>query len=68
MQALYFAAIVNGIVAVPLIFIIIRLAEDSRIVGKFKSHILNRVVAWITFGFMTLAVVFMIASICGFKF
>lgn len=68
MQALYYAAIVNGVVAVPLIFIVIHLAEDKRIVGQFKSHILNRVVAWITFGFMALAVIFMIATICGFKF
>jgi len=68
MQALYYAAIVNGVVAVPLIFIIIKLAGDKRIVGEFRSHKLNRIVAWITFVFMALAVILMIGSLLGFKF
>ncbi len=68
MQALYFAAIVNGVVAVPLIFIIIKLAGDERIVGKFKSRKLNQVVAWVTFIFMALAVILMIASLFGLNF
>lgn len=68
MQALYYAAIVNGVVAVPLIFIIIKLAGDERIVGKFKSRKLNQIVAWITFMFMALAVILMIASLFGLNF
>jgi len=68
MQALYYAAIVNGVVAVPLIFIIIKLAGDKRIVGEHRSKKLNRVVAWITFLFMALAVALMIASFFGFSF
>ena len=68
MQALYYAAIVNGVVAVPLIFIIIKLAGDRKIVGEYRSRHLNRVIAWITFVFMALAVVLMIASLLGFKF
>ena len=54
MQALYYAAIVNGVVAVPLIFIIIKLAGDRKIVGEYRSRHLNRVIAWITFVFMAL--------------
>jgi len=68
MQALYYAAIVNGVIAVPLIFIIIHLAGDKRIVGEYKSPKLNRVVAWVTFVFMALAVLLMVASLLGFKF
>ena len=68
MQALYYAAIVNGVIAVPLIFIIICLAGDKRIVGEYKSPKLNRVVAWVTFVFMALAVLLMVVSLVGFKF
>lgn len=68
MQALYYAAIINGVVAVPLIFIIIKLSGDKRIVGEYRSKKLNRVVAWITFLFMALAVALMIASFFGFTF
>lgn len=62
MKALYYAAVVNGVVAVPLIFIIIRLADDSRVVGKFKTEKKYKVIAWITFVFMALAAILMIKN------
>ncbi len=68
MQALYYAAIINGVIGVPLIFIIIRLSDDKRIVGEYKTATKNRVIAWVTFGFMALAVILMIASVFGFSF
>ncbi len=63
MQALFYAAIVNGVVAVPLIFIIIKLADDERIVDGYKTEKKYKVVAWLTFIFMALAVVLMVGSI-----
>ena len=68
MQALYYAAIINGIIGVPLIFIIIRLSDDKRIVGEYRTATKNKVIAWVTFGFMALAVVLMLASVFGFSF
>ena len=62
MQALYYAAVVNGVVAVPLIFIIIRLASDERVVGKFKTEKKYLWIAWMTFVFMALSVVLMLGS------
>ena len=62
MQALFYAAIVNGIVAVPLIFIIIKLADDERIVDGYKTEKKYKMIAWITFLFMFLAVVLMLGS------
>lgn len=59
MRALYYAAVVNGIVAVPLIFIIIRLASREDVVGKFKTEKKYLVIAWITFAFMALSVLLM---------
>jgi NRAMP (natural resistance-associated macrophage protein)-like metal ion transporter len=63
MQALYYAAVVNGVIAVPLIFIIIRMADDSRIVDGFKTQKKYKVIAWMTFVFMALSVVLMVGSI-----
>lgn len=51
-KALYYTAIINGIIAVPLIAIIIKLANDERIVGKYKSNKRDRILAWMTFAFM----------------
>lgn len=62
-KALYYAAIVNGVVAVPLIFIIIKLASDERIVGEYKTRNGWRYVAWATFFFMALSVIMMIVSL-----
>jgi Mn2+/Fe2+ NRAMP family transporter len=56
---LYYAAVVNGVVAVPLIFIIIKLAGREEVVGKFKTEKKYLVIAWMTFVFMALSVLLM---------
>ena len=65
MQALYYAAIINGIAAVPLIFIIIKLADDGRVVEGYKTQKKYRIIAWITFIFMGLSVLMMLGSLLG---
>jgi len=62
MKALYYAAVVNGVVAVPLIFIIIRLADNEKVVGKFKTEKKYKVIAWITFVFMAMAALVMFVN------
>lgn len=63
-KSLYYSAIINGVISVPLIAIIISLADDSKVVGRFKTSWWGRVIAWVTFGFMALAVVLMLAEFC----
>ena len=67
-KALYYSAIINGVISVPLIAIIISLADDTKVVGRYKSSWFGRVIAWVTFFFMSLAVMFMLASLLGLKF
>lgn len=62
-RALYYAAIVNGIISVPLIAIIISLADDPRVVGNFKTKLVYKLIAWITLGFVGLASVFMLINL-----
>ena len=66
-RALYFAAIVNGVAAVPLIFIIIGMARDPRIVKGFRTSLFHTVVGWLTFVFMTFSVALLAAGLLGFK-
>jgi NRAMP (natural resistance-associated macrophage protein)-like metal ion transporter len=66
-RALYFAAIVNGVAAVPLIAIIIRMARDRRIVKGYRTSNFHLVVAWLTFAFMAAAVALMAAGLLRFK-
>jgi len=59
-KALYYTAILNGILAVPLIAIIVKLADDERIVGSYKNTQVGRIVGWLTVGFMGLSVFLML--------
>lgn len=62
-QALFYAAVVNGIASIPLIVLIIKLSSDERIVGKYKTKPLNKVIAWLTFAFISVSVIFMLYGI-----
>ncbi|MCJ7829640.1 divalent metal cation transporter [Patescibacteria group bacterium] len=67
-KALYYAAIINGIISVPLIAMIIKMADDKRIIGNFKTTKLNRNIAWLTFIFVGVASVLMIFNFFFLKF
>ncbi|MDD2807649.1 MAG: divalent metal cation transporter [Patescibacteria group bacterium] len=51
-QALIFAAVFNGVAAVPLIFLIAKIAGNKKIMGKYKSGKASKILVWITFIFM----------------
>lgn len=63
MSALYYAAIINGVIAVPLIFIIIKMADNKKIVGEHRTGKIGKFVAWTTLIFMAAAVLIMFGSI-----
>lgn len=42
MHALVFAAVINGIVAVPLIFLILVISQNKRVMGRHRSGLLSR--------------------------
>ncbi len=48
-QALIYTAVINGVVAVPLLFLIARIAERRDIMGEFASGWLSRARVWLTF-------------------
>lgn len=62
-KALFYAAIINGFISVPLIFIILRLSDDERIVGKFKTGKKEKVIGWITFVFTLTALLLTLFSL-----
>lgn len=54
-KALIFTAVINGVVAVPLIFLIARIANNKEIMGEYKSGKLSNALVWLTFIVMLLA-------------
>jgi NRAMP (natural resistance-associated macrophage protein)-like metal ion transporter len=62
-QALVVTAVINGVVAVPLIFLIARIARNREIMGEYRSGMLSNVLVWATFVFMGAAAVAMFATL-----
>jgi len=48
-KALVYVAVLNGVAAVPLIFLIIKISANKNIMGEYKSGILSKIILWITF-------------------
>jgi NRAMP (natural resistance-associated macrophage protein)-like metal ion transporter len=62
-KALIYAAVLNGVAAIPLLFLIIKISSNERILGEFKSRALSKTLLWITFIAMTAAAVGMVFMI-----
>jgi Mn2+/Fe2+ NRAMP family transporter len=62
-QALVVTAVINGVVAVPLIFLIARIARNKDIMGEHRSGTLSNVLVWAAFVFMGAAAVAMFAML-----
>lgn len=63
MKALVYSAVINGFVAVPLIYLIGKISSDKKIMGKYQSGVLSRTFIWLTFvgmGASAIATVFML--------
>lgn len=58
-KALIFAAVFNGITAVPLIYLIARTAGNKKIMGENISGKFSSVLVWLTFAFMALSAITM---------
>ena len=55
-KALIYTAVINGIVAVPMLFVIMRIANDEKILGGMTNKRLSNVLGWIAFVIMSISV------------
>lgn len=62
-KALVMTAVFNGIVAVPLIFLILRVSSRNNIMGEHKSKFLSKLGLWLTFVIMLIAAIALLISI-----
>ncbi len=58
-KALVFTAVMNGIAAVPLIFVIARIAQNKKIMGEYTSGTASKIFVWASFVLMTVAAIAM---------
>lgn len=54
-KALFWSAVLNGVAAVPLIAVIVFIASDGRVMGKWRSSPMARVWGWATVALMGVA-------------
>ena len=62
MKALYYAAALNGVVAAPLIILLIFIANNKKIMGGFVNNRLSNILAWIIAVVMVAAGIALIVS------
>jgi Mn2+/Fe2+ NRAMP family transporter len=62
-KALVFTAVLNGIVAVPILFLVGKIAADEKIMGEYKSGILSKLLIGLTFFGMAGAAIAMFFTI-----
>jgi Mn2+/Fe2+ NRAMP family transporter len=62
-QALILAAVINAVVTVPILFLVMRIANDKKILKDKTNGRYSNIVGWATFAIMTIAVVIMAFSL-----
>ena len=61
-RALFWAAVINGIIAVPIMVVMMLLADDAKVMGAFTVTRPLKALGWLATGTMAAAVVAMIAT------
>jgi NRAMP (natural resistance-associated macrophage protein)-like metal ion transporter len=56
-KALYWSAVINGIVAVPVMAIMMLMAINAKVMGEFRIPLAMRVIGWVATVVMALAVI-----------
>jgi NRAMP (natural resistance-associated macrophage protein)-like metal ion transporter len=58
-KALFWSAVLNGVAAVPLVYAVVHIASDAKVMGRWKSSRTARIWGWATFALMGAAAVLM---------
>ncbi|MGF7072925.1 NRAMP family divalent metal transporter [Mucilaginibacter sp. 3215] len=56
-KALVYAAVLNGIAAVPLLFLIARISSNPKIMGEYNSKFISKLLLWSSFAAMGAAAI-----------
>jgi len=58
-KALIYTAIINAVVAVPLLFIVMKISNDKKILGERTNGRLSNILGWTAFAVMLISIVMM---------
>jgi NRAMP (natural resistance-associated macrophage protein)-like metal ion transporter len=61
-KALFWSAVINGVISVPILFVMMLLAGNPKVMGKFASSPRLKLVGWLATAVMAAAVIAMFAA------
>ncbi len=61
-KALVYAAVINGIIAVPILFAVMKIANDKKVLRGKTNNRMSNVIGWLTFGIMGMSIIIMLVS------
>ena len=64
-RLLYYSAVINGIVSVPLLATIVVLASNRKVMGEHVTTRFQTILGWLLFSVVTVAVLLLFASLLG---
>ena len=62
-RALFWSAVINGVIAVPIMVVMMLMADDAKVMGRFTVTRRLKVLGWLATGSMAAAVLAMIATL-----
>jgi NRAMP (natural resistance-associated macrophage protein)-like metal ion transporter len=65
-KALIYTAVINGITAVPILFVILKIANDKKILEDKTNSLASNVLGWLTFLIMAISVVVLLFTWSGY--
>jgi Mn2+/Fe2+ NRAMP family transporter len=65
--ALIYTAVINGVVAVPMLFVIMKIANNKKILNGKTNGKLSNILGWFTFALMSVLVIVMFVMFSFFK-
>jgi NRAMP (natural resistance-associated macrophage protein)-like metal ion transporter len=61
-KALVYTAVINGVIAVPILFAVMKIANDKKVLRDNTNGRISNVIGWLTFAIMGMSVVIMFVS------
>jgi Mn2+/Fe2+ NRAMP family transporter len=61
-RVLVYTAVINGVIAVPILFAVMKIANDKKILKDNTNSHASNVIGWLTFAIMAVSVIIMLVT------
>jgi Mn2+/Fe2+ NRAMP family transporter len=61
-KVLVYTAVINGVIAVPILFAVMKIANDKKILREKTNNKVSNIAGWLTFAIMGISIVIMFVT------